>query len=79
MSRSPTVPSALWLPDESDGPRRDIDSEEVRRVYPDLPRAGSAADRLQYLHARDERAYDDVRTRFPQLVPPHRRELVSPD
>jgi hypothetical protein len=53
-------------------PRRDVDSDEMRRVHPDLPQT-SSSDRLAHLHRCDDAAYEAVRDRFPLLTPPHRR------
>ena len=54
---------------EDDAPlRRDVDSADVRAVYPDLPPSPRA--RNAYLHARDVRAYLSIKTRFPEFTPP---------
>lgn len=48
--------------------RRDVDSDTVRAVYPDLPATARA--RNAYLAARDWRAYRAVAGRFPGFTPP---------
>lgn len=48
--------------------RRDVDSEDVRRVHPDLPSTPAA--RLAHQAACDAAAYEQVRERFPALTPP---------
>ena len=50
---------------------RDIDSSDCKRVYPDLPRHGTAMDRLTYLRAVDRMAYE--RMDGPSHAPPRIR------
>ena len=55
-------PPPLRVDDSLDSPvRRDVDSEEVRRVYPDLPRPASAQERARHLRACDAEAYERER------------------
>lgn len=49
--------------------RRDIQSEDVRRVHPDLP-MGSSAERREHLRRCDERAYRAIEATFPAMTPP---------
>ena len=54
---------------DDDAPmRRDVDSADVRTVYPDLP--DSPRSRNAYLQARDQRAYLAIRSAFPGMKPP---------
>lgn len=54
MPVSPPRPPALLLDDDA-AVRSDLDSDDVRRVYPTLP--ATSADRLSLLLQRDARAY----------------------
>lgn len=62
------APPSLEVPDDAPC-RRDVESADVRRVYPDLP-GGAASERNAYLRDRDERAYRAIATVFPQFRPP---------
>lgn len=56
-----------------DGPiRRDFISVEVDKVYPDLPTSGST-DRNRFLMKCDDVAYDGIKKRFPDFLPPFRK------
>lgn len=56
---------------DDDAPvRRDVDSDDVRRVHPELSNLKASSARHAHLQACDERAYERVRTRFPLLTPP---------
>lgn len=60
-------PSPLRVND--DAPlRRDTDSEDMRRIFPDLP--STAHDRNVLLSQCDRLAYDTIRHDFPQFTPP---------
>ena len=55
----------------------DIDNEEVRAVYPGLPRSKSCSDlnemsrrRNEFIHKQDMKAYKKIASRFPQFTPP---------
>lgn len=66
MSRPPPV-----LIDPPDGSvRRDVSSDDVRRVHPDLPLHGTPEDRRSYLRRCDREAYDTIRLRHPGFTPP---------
>jgi len=60
--------------DENDKVRRDINSEEMRSVHPDLP-TGVVVDRVTHLIRCDQEAYETIRDKFPGFVPPHRRVM----
>ena len=47
--------------------RRDVDSADVRRVYPDLPATPAA--RNAFLARLDREAHATIRGRFPDFVP----------
>ena len=56
----------------------DIDDEEVKAVYPDLPRSKSCSDlnemskkRNEFLHKQDMKAYKKIASRFPEFTPPN--------
>ena len=68
MLRSPAPPPPLVV-DDDHPVRRDVCSETVRRVYPDLPVHGTARDRQNYLDELDRRAYEEIRHVFPSLKP----------
>lgn len=62
-------PSPVLVDD--DAPlRRDTDSDDVRRVYPDLPTSGDTLARNRYAARRDWDAYVSIRDRFPAFTPP---------
>jgi hypothetical protein len=69
MPDVPLRPPPLAVADE--GIRRDVDSDDVRRVHPDLP-PSSADARFSHLCACDERAYATIRDRLPHFTPPSR-------
>jgi hypothetical protein len=71
MMRPPTV-----VVDDDAPLRRDVNSDTVRRVYPDLPATADA--RNAYLAARDQRAYRAIAARFPRLTPPGRASPAPP-
>lgn len=66
MSRPPPVRTD---DDDSAPRRRDTDSDDVRRIYPDLPQEG---DRNSFLSRCDHTAYDSIRLQFPKFHPPGR-------
>ena len=63
----PRRPPPLVL-DAAEGCRRDVDSDDVRRVYPELPRTAHARNAL--LRARDLAAYRAIAHDFPDFTPP---------
>ena len=48
--------------------RTDLDSDDVRRVHPNLPETPFG--RLQYLRACDWEAYESIRDKYPNFSPP---------
>jgi hypothetical protein len=63
-------PPPLYVDD--DAPiRHDVDSDDVRRVHPDLP--STAQGRLEHLRRCDDLAFASVCERFPELCPPAHR------
>ena len=63
-------PPPVAVDDAADAPvRRDVNSDDVRRVHPDLPQNATA--RRAYLARCDAKAYEDsVLSQFPTFVPP---------
>jgi hypothetical protein len=67
MAQAGARPPMLFVDD--DAPMRcDVDSDDVRRVYPDLP--ATVEGRLAHLRLCDDLAFSSVRDRFPELLPP---------
>ena len=62
--------SALTVCVDPEHFHRDIVSEEMRRVLPDLPLEASAEDRRMYQLHRDLDAYETIHARFPLFTPP---------
>ena len=50
--------------------RRDILSDDVRRVHPDLMVDGTAEERREHQHRCDLRAYERIRHLYPLWMPP---------
>ena len=65
-----TPPPPLVLPDIDAEIRHDVLSDDMRRVHPELASCDTARARLEHLRSCDLLAYDGVRTRFPEFVPP---------
>ena len=55
--------------------RRDINSQNVLKTYPFLPMGSNPMQRKKYLCIRDTLAYEKIRNKFPNLVPP--QQLVE--
>ena len=75
MPQNPPAPIAV----DDDVFRRDIDSDEMRSVHPDLP--NSPKKRILHQHLCDLQAYERIRSKYPMLRPPwsKRVELESSD
>ena len=54
---------------DDDTIRHDINSDDVRRVYPDLP--STPVERLGFLKDCDRQAYERIRNQYPLLRPPN--------
>ena len=64
--------------------RSDIKSDDVRKVYPDLPISFSWSNhceivksRQQYLIMKDELAFQTIKKSYPKFQPPFRNKFVE--
>ena len=65
-------PPPVLVDDTDDAPiRHDINSEDIRRTYPDLPYGG---DRNSFVTRCDHEAYRTIRHLFPEFRPQCTRE-----
>lgn len=70
-----TRPSPVLVDDADDAPiRHDINSEDIRRTYPDLPHG---ADRNVFVSVCDYRAYTTICHDFPDFRPERTRLLTQ--
>ena len=73
LDNSRRPPSLLDTGEYDTAVRRDLNSDDVRCVYPDLP--ATQRDRRVFFVTLDERAYDRIRHSYPKLVPPYRQNV----
>ena len=70
-----TRPSPVLVDDAEDAPiRHDINSDDIRRTYPDLPRR--VEDRNTFVSLCDHWAYQTISHTFPDFRPPTIRATV---
>ena len=69
MHHTVLPPPPLVVDDES-RVRRDIESDDVRRTFPDMPVQCTSAQRNAFLSRLDQRAYDSIRGTTPGFTPP---------
>lgn len=61
-------PNLHYVHVDDTGIRHDINSDDMRRVHPDLPK--TCEGRLKHVRSCDERAYQTIRDQFPCFTPP---------
>lgn len=59
----------VWVADDAPV-RRDVDSEDMRRVHPEISSASTPDERNAHLWKCDALAYASVKKHFPALTPP---------
>lgn len=71
-----TRPPPVLIDDADDAPiRHDINSEDIRRTYPDLPIGG---DRNSFVSLCDIHAYKTIRHLFPDFRPQCIQDTAAP-
>lgn len=67
-----SVPEVKVNNDNTNGKiRRDIDSDDMRRVHPEVTRQKTPQELRAHLARCDAKAYETIRHQFPQFTPPH--------
>ena len=58
--------------------RRDINSDEMRRIHPEITETLTHAEKVAHMKLCDQVAYEDIRNEYPNLLPPGKRKEKNP-